>query len=57
MKKPNAFEQAHQTELKDAETVALNALKEIAGGKNISSASAIRVEAAKTILSIRSDDL
>jgi hypothetical protein len=59
VKQPNVFEKKHDTLLSDAEAVALEALKEIAAGGNRSSTNeqdVIRMEAAKTILSIRSDD-
>lgn len=56
MRNGNAFEQAHATELKDAEKAALKALKEIAAGKSASDADTVRIEAARLILSIRSGD-
>lgn len=54
MKKPNAFEQAHAAELKAAETAALKTLKKLVEDADV--ADAVRVEAARIILSIRSDD-
>jgi len=54
MKKLNAFEQANATELKAAESAALKALKKLVD--NDATADAVRVEAARIILSIRSDD-
>lgn len=54
MRKPNAFEQAHGGDLKAAEQAALKTLKKLAENDEV--ADAVRVEAARIILSIRSDD-
>jgi hypothetical protein len=58
VRRSNSFEEKHDAVLSEAEDAALKALKEIAKGGDSSTAekNVVRIEAAKLILSIRSDD-
>lgn len=54
MARANSFETTHYNALKSCESDALKALQEIVKDKGVDAA--VRVEAARTILKIRSDD-
>ena len=56
MGKPNNFEKRHHTLLEEAEAAALTALKTIVNKAEPDSTDSIKIEAARTILDIRSDD-
>jgi hypothetical protein len=58
VRRSNSFEETHATALSEAEDAALKALKEITKGAGDATTekNVVRIEAAKLILSIRSDD-
>lgn len=57
MSKPNTFEQHHRELLEKAEAAALKALQQITKGETVApTTDAVRIDAAKAILAIRSED-